>query len=328
MTELLQKIIDKCRQYADLGEVATYIPELAHADRRDIGIAITDGSGNTYTAADSTAQFTMQSIVKPVILLLALMDNGFERVRSLVGVEATGKPFDSFNYSDLALTGDHINPMVNTGAIALCSLISGESYDEKLNRLLSLVRKLAGNESISVCERVYLSEKATGNKNRALAYLLKAYGLIDCDAEAVVDLYFKACSISVSCADLSRIGYTFAAHGLTPSGERVFSERYARYVNAMLTICGMYDGSGTYAIKVGIPTKSGVGGGLLAVSDKRAGIGVFSPALDAQGNSVAGCRLLKEISNKLRLDLFYDPEWDKAMEEETVITDLRAHSIM
>ena len=304
MTELLQKIIDEGRPYADLGEVATYIPELAHTDRSSIGIAITDGSTNTYTAADSGAQFTMQSIVKPVILLLALMDNGFERVRSLVGVEATGKPFDSFNYSDLALTGDHINPMVNTGAIALCSLIAGDSYDQKFERLLSLVKKLAGNENISVCQRVYLSEKATGNKNRALAYLLKAYGLIDCDAEAVVDLYFKACSISVSCEDLSKIGYTFAAHGLTPKGERVFPESYARYVNAMLTICGMYDGSGEFALNVGIPAKSGVGGGIMAAVPGKMGIGVFSPALNKKGNSVAGLYMLEKLSEELGLSIF------------------------
>lgn len=304
MKALLSNAVEKCRSYTALGRVATYIPELAFANRENIGVAIALDGGKIVTAADSGVQFTMQSIVKPIILLAALEDNGFDRVRALVGVEATGKPFDSFNYSDLALTGDHINPMVNTGAIALCSLIKGDSYEEKFERLLTLTRRLAGNADIHLNERVYLSEKATGNKNRALAYLLKAYGLIDCDAEQVVDLYFKACSISVCCTDLAKIGYVFALHGKSTDGERIFPEVYARYVNAMLTICGMYDGSGEFALNVGIPAKSGVGGGIMAAVPGKMGIGVFSPALDGKGNSVAGLQLLRHLSEELELSIF------------------------
>jgi glutaminase len=219
-------------------------------------------------------------------------------------VEATGKPFDAFNYSDRALASEHINPMINAGAIALGTLIHGETYEEKFDRLLALAKKLSGNPSLKVDQSVYLSEKQTGNKNRALAYMLKAYGMIDGNIEELLDVYFKACSISVNCEDLSRIGYTFAAHGLTPSGERVFSERYARYVNAMLTICGMYDGSGEFALNVGIPAKSGVGGGIMAVVPGKMGIGIYSPALDGKGNSRAGVKALEMFSRKLGLSIF------------------------
>ena len=288
-----------------MGEVATYIPELSRARREDFGICTVSESGEVCGVGDYKKPFTMQSIVKPIILLAALMDKGMETVRALVGVEATGKPFDSFNYSDLALTGDHINPMVNTGAIALCTLIRGESYEKKFLRLIKLVRALAKNPDIGIDERVYLSERQTGNKNRALAYLLKAYGLINCDAEEVVDLYFRACSIRVSCEDLARIALVFASHGCDPeTGERLFPAEYAKYVNAMLTICGMYDGSGEFALNVGVPAKSGVGGGIMAIVPSGMGIGIYSPSLNKKGNSCAGIKAMEELSKRLGLSIF------------------------
>ncbi|MBR2650355.1 MAG: glutaminase A [Clostridia bacterium] len=305
MKDLLLDIMEKCSVYKACGAVAAYIPELSKADPEELGICIADGSGTICGVGDFEKRFTMQSIVKPIILLLALMDKGMERVRSLVGVESTGKPFDSFNYSDLALTGDHINPMVNTGAIALCSLLPGEGYGEKFDNLISLVRRLAKNADIEMDTATYLSESATGNKNRALAYLLKAYGLIECDAEGVVDLYFRACSIAVSCKDLSRIALVFANHGYdSETGEQIFPIEYAQYVNAMLTICGMYDGSGEFALNVGVPAKSGVGGGIMAIVPSRIGIGVYSPALDKKGNSYAGIKVMEMLSKTLGLGIF------------------------
>ena len=304
MKELLNKIAALCGGEYKKGAVATYIPELAKANPADFGIAVASADGKIFDTGLSHKKFTMQSIIKPIILLLAIQDAGYDRVRALVGVESTGKPFDSFNYSDLALKGEHINPMINTGAIALCSLIKGNN-DEKFNRLISLVRRLAKSDSIVLDEQTYRSESETGNKNRALAYLLKAYGLIECDAEEIVDFYFRACSIKASCRDLSRIALIFALHGVDgESGERYFDEKCARYINAILTICGMYDGSGDFALNVGIPAKSGVGGGIMAVVPGKMGIGVYSPALDAKGNSTAGLKALKELSRELDLSIF------------------------
>ena len=170
------------------------------------------------------------------------MDNGEEYVRDRVGVEATGKPFDATNFTDETLFSKHINPMVNMGAIAMCTMINGSNYEERFQRLLDLTRKLAGNPEIELDEAVYLSEKRTGNKNRALAYLLKSYGLIeDDDVESVLDCYFKACSIQVTCKDLARIAYVFSSHGKLPlTDERVFPADYAHFVNAVLVTCGMY----------------------------------------------------------------------------------------
>jgi len=302
---LLEEILDNASQYKKLGKPASYIPELAKGDVNDLGIYVISSNGQAFRAGDYKKQFTIQSVVKPILLLLVLMDNGIDEVRSRIGVEATGKPFDAINVTDQTLLSQHINPMVNMGAIAMCSLIKGKDYYERFERLLELTRKLAGNPNIHLDEAVYLSEKRTGNKNRALAFMLKSYGMLDDDVEDVRDCYFKACSISVTCKDLARIAYVFASHGKLPvSDERVFPAEYARFVNAVLVTCGMYDGSGDFAVRVGVPAKSGVGGGIMAVVPTRMGIGIFSPGLDEKGNSLAGTKALEELSHRMYLSIF------------------------
>jgi len=304
MNKLLDNVLESCREYIQTGAAASYIPELAKADVNEFGICVMDGEGSISFAGDYDAAFTMQSISKPVILLLAMMDAGVDRVRELVGVEATGKPFDAFNYSDRALHREHINPMINAGAIALCTLIKGKDFSEKFSRLLDLAREMTGNGELDIDENVYLSEKVTGNKNRALVYMLKAYGMIDADGEDVLDCYFRACSIKVTAKDLANMAYVLANKGRTNSGKQLFDAEYARDVNAVLTTCGMYDGSGEFALNVGVPAKSGVGGGIMAVVPGRMGIGIYSPALDKKGNSVAGIKALEKLSKELDLSIF------------------------
>lgn len=305
MNLFLKSILEECRPYTAEGHVATYIPQLANVDPGKLGIYIMEEGKHDSFAGDCVERFTMQSVVKTMILLLALMDSGMEQVRALVGAEATGKPFDTFNYSDQALTGAHINPMVNTGAIALCTLIHGKTYDEKFERLLDLTRLLADDPELQVDMSVFRSEKETGNKNRALAYMLKAYGMIQDPVEEILDCYFKACSILVNCRDLARIGLVFAHHGRDPkTGKQHFTPELARYVNATLVTCGMYDGSGEFALNVGFPAKSGVGGGIMGVIPRQMGIGVFAPALDRHGNSSAGVQVLARLSRKLDLSIF------------------------
>ena len=305
MEEMLEQLLEECRPYTQQGNVATYIPELAKGDRNDLGVYVLRSDGRHFQAGDYKKRFTIQSVVKPILLLLALMDNGEEYVRARVGVEATGKPFDAINVTDQTLLSDHLNPMVNMGAIAMCSLIKGKDYEERFQRLLELTRTLAGDPGIQLDENVYLSEKRTGNKNRALAFLLKTYGLLQDDVEEVLDCYFKACSISVNAKDLAHIGYVLANRGKLPqSDERIFPSRYANYVNAILMTCGMYDGSGDFAVNVGVPAKSGVGGGIMAVVPTRMGIGIFSPGLDSKGNSLAGIQVLERMSKRMYLSIF------------------------
>ena len=305
MEELLEQLVKECAPYTKEGALANYIPELTNADPDKLGVYIISSDGKHYYSGDYMYSFTIQSIVKTILLLQALLDNGIEFVSARVGVEATGKPFDAINVSDQRLDSTHLNPMVNMGAILMCTLIKGGTYTDKFNRVLELTRKLAGNPNICIDENVYLSEKKTGSKNRALAYLLKSYGMIEDDVEEVLDCYFKACSISVTCKDLANIGFVLANRGQLPgSSERIVPINYTRYVNAILITCGMYDGSGEFALRVGVPAKSGVGGGIMAAVPTKMGIGIYSPSLDAKGNSVAGIHLLEKISNQLYLSIF------------------------
>ena len=307
MDGLLKELIEQCRKDTVGGKVANYIPALAKADPNALGIYILDRNGLHAQGGDSKVRFSIQSVIKPILLLLALMDNGVDYVRSRVGVESTGKPFDAININESVsqeILSEHINPMVNMGAIVMCTLIRGENYQERFDRLLDLTRKLANNPEIDVDEEVYLSEKATGNKNRALAFLMKSCGLLDGDVEEVLDCYFRACSIRVNCKDLARIAFVLANKGRDFSGTELFPGRYAHYVNAIMMTCGMYDGAGDFAVTVGVPAKSGVGGGIMAVVPGRMGIGIYSPALDKKGNSIAGIRILRRLSRRLELSIF------------------------
>ena len=305
MEELLQQILQECRPYTGQGALASYIPELARQDPDRLGIAVFHKDGPLVEAGDSRRSFTIQSVMKPLSLLLALQDNGRETVRAHVGVEATGKPFDAINVADNALLAKHLNPMVNAGAILMCQLIGGETYDHRFQRLLDFIRRLADNDEIALDEEVYHSEKATGSKNRALAYLLKTYGILQDDVEEVLDCYFRACAIATDCVGLARIGAVLANQGRRPGTQEVLIPvEYTRFVNAILMTCGMYDGSGDFAVRVGVPAKSGVGGGIMAVAPSRMGIGIFSPALDEKGNSLAGIKLLEQLSTAMGLSIF------------------------
>lgn len=305
MEELLERLLEECRPYTREGRVADYIPELAKGDPASLGIYVIGSEGKHSWAGDCRQMFTLQSVVKPILLLQALLDNGAELVQSRVGVEATGKPFDAINAGDQSLDSGHINPMVNMGAIVMCTLIHGDTYEERFQRLLALTGRLAGDEAIGIDEAVYRSEKSHGSKNRALAYLLKSNGLLADDVEDVLDCYFRACSIQVNCRGLAHIGAVLSNRGRLPvSNERIFPSSMARYVNAILMTCGMYDGSGEFAIRVGVPAKSGVAGGIMAVVPTRMGIGIYAPALDRKGNSLAGIRLLERLSRELYLSIF------------------------
>ena len=303
MKSFLDEVIAKCEPYKTEGKVASYIPELSGADPSRLGICLAAPDGGFITAGDHNVKFTVQSIIKPIILLQALMDRGIEAVENIVGIESTGKPYDTFNYSDRALRVEHINPMINAGAIALCTLIRGDCGKEKFSRILSLARLLSGNPTLDVDMNVYISERETGSKNRALAYMLKTYGIIDGDIEDILDIYFHACSVLANCRDLASIALVLANHGVR-DGVELIPKQYARYLNAIMSVCGMYDGSGELALRVGIPAKSGVGGGIMAVVPHKMGIGIYSPALDRKGNSTAGVEALRLISERLDLSIY------------------------
>ncbi|AVP54862.1 glutaminase A [Clostridium tetani] len=305
MQSKIESIIEECRKYTREGEVASYIPELKKADKDALGIYIDKLDGNEFCAGDYDTKFTIQSISKIIALIIAIMDNGMEKVLSKVGVEPSAYSFNSIVTLEVKNANKPLNPMINAGAIATVSLIRGNSPEEVIERILEFTKKVTGNKNIKVNEEVYQSEKKTGDRNRSLAYFMKGTGVIEKDVEKVLDAYFQQCSIEVTCKDIAKIASFLANDGVIPStGERIIPAEVAKIVKAVMVTCGMYDASGSFAVKVGIPSKSGVGGGILATVPGVMGIGVFGPALDKKGNSIAGVKILERLSEELNLSIF------------------------
>lgn len=305
MKKLLESIISNNKIYTKNGVVASYIPELKKANADALGIYVTALDGREYFAGDYETKFTIQSISKVISLMLAILDNGSSYVFSRVGVEPTADAFNSIINLETKNSNIPLNPMINSGAIATVSLIHGDNAEDRINRIIEFTRKITGNSQISTNQEVYESEKKTGDRNRALAYFMKSTGVIEQDVDEILDVYFKQCSMEVTCKDISKIAAVLANDGVLPwNGERIVPSYATRIVKSIMVTCGMYDDSGEIAVNVGMPCKSGVGGGILAVSTRRMGIGVVGPALDAKGNSIAGIKVLEEISKELDLNIF------------------------
>ena len=285
---------------ADDGTVASYIPELGRADPTWFGIAAMTLDGALHEVGDSRQPFTIQSISKPLTYGLILDDLGEDAVRARIGVEPTGEAFNSITLAPG--TGRPLNPMVNAGAIAAAGLVRGDAtVPDALGRLIASFGRAAGR-ALVVDRDVLDSERATGHRNRAIAHLLRASGAIDGDADAVVERYFSQCAVAVTAADLAAIAATLANGGVQPAtGERVLSAATTQAVLSVMATCGMYDGAGEWLYTVGLPAKSGVAGGLLVVVPGQLGLAVFSPPLDASGNSVRGVRVCRDLVRDLGL---------------------------
>jgi glutaminase len=289
----------------DDGAVATYIPELGRADPSWFGIAIATVDGVVYEVGDSRQEFTIQSISKPFAYGLALEHHGLKRVSRRVGVEPSGDAFNSISLDPRS--GRPLNPMINAGAIATTSFVPGDSKEKRERAMLGFFEAFAGRD-LSVDDAVYRSERDTGHRNRAIAHLLRNADVLEGDPEEPLDLYFRQCSIAVTCSDLARMAACLAAGGIQPAtGERVLSTHNVGRVLSIMSSCGMYDFAGEWIFEVGMPAKSGVAGGILAVLPGQLGIGVFSPPLDERGNSVRGIRVCKALSREFGLHLFNSP---------------------
>lgn len=305
MQRILDDIISQNRQWTETGEVASYIPELSKASKNALGICVSKLNGEEYFSGEYETKFTIQSISKVITLMLAILDNGKDYVFSKVDMEPTEASFNSITNLEIHDHNKPLNPMINAGAICVVSLIEGKTSEEKFDRILKFTRKLTGNPDININEEVYESEKATGNRNRALAYYMKSTGVMDGSVDEVLDVYFKQCSLEVNCKDIARIGATLANDGVMPwNNERIISRSVARIIKTIMVTCGMYDASGDFAVHIGIPAKSGVGGGIFAAVPRRMGIGVVGPALDPKGNSIGGLKVLEALSIELDLSIF------------------------
>ncbi|MEI7025519.1 glutaminase A [Paenibacillus sp. y28] len=297
--------LETSRIQASSGRVASYIPELAGAPYNALGITVLDGQGVSVSAGDAELRFTMQSISKVFTLLLALIDHGEDGVFTKVGMEPTGDDFNSMVKLEIVVPGIPFNPLINAGAISISSLIKGATPKEKSERVLAFFRDLAGDSSLAYNEAVYRSEAATANRNRSIAYLLKANRVLEGDVEDVLEVYFKHCAIEVTCGHIARMALVLAYDGTDPlTGRQLIPRRYVQIAKTFMITCGMYNASGEFAIRAGLPAKSGVSGGILTLVPGRYGIGVVGPALNDKGNSTAGVHLLETISQAMDWSIF------------------------
>ena len=284
------------------GAVADYIPELTKADPDWFGVCLVTVDGQRFEFGDAEQLFTIQSISKPFVYGMALEAHGREKTLTKIGVEPSGDAFNSIELE--ARTHRPHNPMINAGAIAAASLVPGDGPAERLNHVLDIFGRYVGHE-VGVDMAVFTSERATGHRNRAIAHLMRNFDIIDARIEESLDLYFQQCSILVTCNDLAVMAATLANGGVNPiSGARAIAPEYVRDLLSLMYTCGMYDFAGEWAYRIGLPAKSGVGGGIIAVVPGQAGIGVFSPPLDERGNSVRGIRVFEELSQRFGLHIF------------------------
>ena len=285
------------------GKNADYIPYLAQVDSKMFGIAVVSVDNQVVTTGEIKYSFSIQSISKVFSQALAMQELGAAKVLDKVGNEPTGRAFNSvFAVADMPThTG---NPYVNAGAISTVSLISGKTADEKWNKILDFYSRVAG-EKLVLIDEVYKSEAATNTGNKALSMLLAKYDRIYADPFESVDVYTKQCSVGVNVVQLARMGATLANNGKNPAtGEQVISPENVPHILSTMIMAGLYDGSGGWAWHVGLPAKSGVGGGIVAVVPGKGAIAVFAPPLDEAGNSVKAQKVIQYVANKLDFNLF------------------------
>jgi glutaminase len=297
----LNALHDKYRGNME-GKVADYIPELALADPNWFAISVVTIDGQSYDVGDHQQLFSIQSVSKPFMFGLALDDHGRDEVLKKVGVEPTGEAFNS-----IVLDEDSnrpFNPLVNAGAIATADLVRGKDFADRIKRTLAMFGRYVGHD-VHIDNAIFLSERTTGHRNRAISHLMLNFGMVSEQIPDSLELYFQQCSILVSAHDLAVMGATLANAGVNPvTKERAIDRQYVKDVLSVMLTCGMYDYAGEWAYRVGLPAKSGVGGGICAVVPGRAGIGIFSPLLDARGNSVRGIQVCEELSQRFGLHAF------------------------
>ncbi len=301
---LINEIHQEIAARTERGKVADYIPPLAEVDPAHFGIAVTTVDGQEFVAGDADTPFSIQSVSKVFTLTLALGMVG-DRLWNRVGREPSGTPFNSIVQLERE-EGKPRNPFINAGAIAVADvLLAGHQPKETIGEIVQFVRFLAGDDSIVIDQRVARSETETGFRNVALAQFMRAFGKLDHPAEHVLGVYFHHCALAMTCRQLSRAGLFLAAGGYNPAtGRSVVSRGRARRINALMLTCGHYDGSGDFAYRVGLPGKSGVGGGILVVAPGKASIAVWSPGLNENGNSLLGSQALEMLAQRTGWSIF------------------------
>lgn len=298
----LSKIYIKLANSKDSGKVATYIPELGKVQPEKFGVHLSTLDNQSFGIGDSNENFSIQSIAKVFALTLAYKIKG-EKLWRRVGVEPSGKPFNSLIQLEYD-KGIPRNPLINAGAIVICDILQSQ-LKNPLEALLSFVRARSGNQNINYSQRIAASEKTVGNKNLALINLMKSFGNIENPIDDVMDFYYKLCSIEMNCTELSRTFLYLANYGIDPfSEEKILSKSKSKRINAVMQLCGLYDEAGEFSFRVGLPGKSGVGGGIVAVYPNNYCIAVWSPRLNKKGNSLKGVKFLEKFTTETRSSIF------------------------
>lgn len=313
--QIIEEWVEHYRAFSSEGKNASYIPALEKVDSSYLGISIIEPDGTVIHAGDWDVTFTLQSVSKVISFIAACMHHGIPYVLDRVDLEPTGDPFDSIIRLEMHKPGKPFNPMINAGAITVSSILPGETAQEKLESIFNLMEKMLGKRS-NYSEEVFQSEWETANRNRALAYYLKETGYLEMEVEQVLEVYLKQCSIEVNTADIALIGLILAHDGYHPiRKEQIVPKEVARLAKSLMLTCGVYNASGKFAAFVGIPAKTGVSGGIMAALPPRGrsvdlpllegcGIGVYGPAIDEYGSSVAGVLLLQHIAKTWDLSVF------------------------
>ncbi len=300
--ELVTAAYERFRTH-DAGENSQVYPALARARRESFGVCIVGADGATYAAGDVEAPFTIMSVAKPFVFALVCQAIGHEAARERLGVNATGLPFNALEAVERSPDG-RTNPMVNPGAIATTSLVPGETADDKWRTLSEGLSRFAGRP-LELHMETYASASATNHGNRELAAALERRGRLSCDAASALDLYTRQSCLAVTAKDLATMGATLADGGVNPlTGERVVDQALCHHVLAVMMTAGLYETSGDWLYDVGLPGKSGIGGGIVTIAPGKGGLGTFAPPLDDAGNSVKGQVAARFLSQRLGLDVF------------------------
>ncbi|TDL30926.1 glutaminase A [Jeotgalibacillus sp. S-D1] len=312
MTELsneyIEEVVKACRPFASKGSVIGHIPGLDQSHLTDLGVTIVTLDGKTYSAGEAEHNFSIQSISKVIILLIALEDFGKDIVFQKVGMEPTDDFFNSISNLESYEGHRPYNPFINSGAIATASLIKGGSVKEKFNRILDFLRTITENDKIYMNEETYDAEIKNGARNKALAYFMESTGVLSAqESDDALDLYHRVNSIEINALALAKIGCFLSNHGrIIGKKKQLIHAEHVRTVKAIMLTSGMYNESGTFAVEVGFPLKSGVSGSIVGSVPGKMGIGIIGPAINKKGNSLAGGEVLRLLSKDLKLNIFHD----------------------
>ncbi len=301
-SSIFSSIYSQIDHLSNRGKLATYIPELGNVSPNKFGVSLLSISGEEYSFGDFDERFSIQSIAKVLALVIAYASEN-EKLWKRVGVEPSGTAFNSLVQLEYDM-GIPRNPFINAGAIVVCDILISQLENPKAD-FIAFVRSLSGNNSIDYCERIAESEKNSGYRNAALVNLMKSFGNIENEVDVVLDFYFNLCSIQMSCSELTQTFLFLANKGINPSNnERILSLSKTKRVNAVMQLCGFYDEAGEFSFKVGLPGKSGVGGGIIAILPNQYCIGVWSPKLNRKGNSYKGMKFLELFTTKTETSIF------------------------